>query len=124
MPPTLRVSSRSTEGRHANPLGGLYPYADIMAPLPAVRPPWPGEKIDLRALSSGPAEAASGVAKLLRERHSTRDFDDRRPITLAELARFLVSTARVLSELKTTPEGGGPALTLRTSGGNIQVLKK
>ena len=109
----LLFHTRSTEGRHANPLGGFYPYADVMAPLPAVRPPWPGEKIDLRALSSGPAEAASGVAKLLRERHSTRDFDDRRPITLAELARFLDSTARVVSELETPldPEGGGPALT-------------
>jgi SagB-type dehydrogenase family enzyme len=109
----LLFHTRSTEGRHANPLGGLYPYADVMAPLPAVRPPWPGKKFDLCELSAGPEEAASGVTKLLRERHSMRDFDDRRPITLAELSRFLDSTARVLSELKTTldPEGGGPVLT-------------
>jgi SagB-type dehydrogenase family enzyme len=33
--------------------------------------------------------------KLLRDRRSTRDFDDARPITLAELARFLDRTARV-----------------------------
>ncbi len=109
----LVFHTRSTEGRHANPLGGLYPYADVMAPLPAVRPPWRGDKIDLGALSSAPGEAATGVAKLLRERRSTRDFDDRRPITLAELAQFLDATARVLSELKTPldPEGGGPVLT-------------
>ena len=109
----LLFHTRSTEGRHANPVGGLYPYMDVIAPLPAVRPPWPGEKIDLRAFSARPAEAASGVAKLLRERHSTRDFDDRRPITLAELSRFLDGAARVLSELKTPldPEGGGPELT-------------
>ena len=31
------------------------------------------------------------------ERHSIRSFDDERPITLAELARFLDSTARVVS---------------------------
>jgi SagB-type dehydrogenase family enzyme len=109
----LVFHTRSTEGRHANPLGGLYPYVDVMAPLPAVRPCWPGKKIDLRGFSAAPSQAASGVAKLLRERHSTRDFDDRRPITLAELSRFLDATARVQSELKTTldPEGGGPVLT-------------
>ena len=45
--------------------------------------------------------------KLLRERHSTRDFDSQRPITLAELARFLDGTARVQSELKATLDHGG-----------------
>jgi SagB-type dehydrogenase family enzyme len=109
----LVFHTRSTEGRHANPLGGLYPYVDVIAPLPAVRPCWPGKKIDLRGFSAAPSQPASGVAKLLRERHSMRDFDDRRPITLAELSRFLDATARVQSELKTTldPEGGGPVLT-------------
>jgi SagB-type dehydrogenase family enzyme len=49
----------------------------------------------------------------LRERHSTREFDEQRPITLAELSRFLDRTARVVSEFKTPldPEGGGPMLT-------------
>jgi SagB-type dehydrogenase family enzyme len=49
----------------------------------------------------------------LRERHSTREFDDQRPITLAELSRLLDVAARVQSEMKTTldPEGGGPLLT-------------
>jgi SagB-type dehydrogenase family enzyme len=109
----LLFHTRSTEGRHANPVGGLYPYVDVMAPLPAVRPPWPGKKIDLHTLSAGAAEVATGVARLLRERHSTRDFDEQRPITLAELARFLDGAARVLSELQTPPdpEGGGPVLT-------------
>ncbi len=111
----LVFHARSTEGRHANPLGGAYPYADTIAPLPAVRPSWPGKKIDLREVSSAPVEALSPAAKLLRERHSTRDFDNQRPITLAELARFLDSTARVQSELKTSLDhgggGGGPELT-------------
>jgi SagB-type dehydrogenase family enzyme len=108
----LLFHARSTEGRHANPLGGAYPYADVIAPLPAVRPSWPGKKIDLRAVAIVPAEVPSPAAKLLHERHSTRDFDDRRPITLAELARFLDSTARVQSELKTTLDhGGGPELS-------------
>jgi SagB-type dehydrogenase family enzyme len=103
----LVFHARSTEGRHANPLGGAYPYADTIAPLPAVRPPWPGTKIDLRELSSAAVDAPSPTAKLLRERHSIRDFNNQRPITLAELARFLDSTARVQSELKTTLDHGG-----------------
>jgi len=93
----LLFHSRSTGGRHANPLGGVYPYAGVIPPVPAVRPHWPGKKIDLRKLSSAPPELVSPVAKLLRERHSTRSFDDRRPITLTELALFFDSTVRVLS---------------------------
>jgi SagB-type dehydrogenase family enzyme len=93
----LLFHTRSTEGRHANPVGGLYPYVGVITPPPAVRPGWPGNKIDLRKLSAADMEAASPAARLLRERHSTRDFDDRRPVTLAELARFLDCTARVQS---------------------------
>ena len=40
----LLFHARSTEGRHANPLGGIYPYAGVMPPLPAVRPRWPGQE--------------------------------------------------------------------------------
>jgi len=109
----LVFHARSTEGRHANPLGGAYPYADAIAPRPAVRPSWPGKKIDLREVSATPLDALSPTAKLLQERHSTRDFDSRRPITLAELARFLDNTARVQTELKTMLDhgGGGPELS-------------
>jgi nitroreductase len=94
----LLFHARSTEGRHANPMGGVYPYADVMPAPPAVRPRWPGKKIDLRKVAAAPAPLVLPVAKLLRERHSTRSFDDRRPITLAELARFLDGAARVQSK--------------------------
>ena len=40
----LLFHTRSTEGRHANPLGGVYPYAGVMSPLPAVRPAGPERK--------------------------------------------------------------------------------
>jgi SagB-type dehydrogenase family enzyme len=126
----LVFHGRSTEGRHANPLGGAYPYADTIAPLPAVRPPWPGTRIDLRDLSSAAVDAPSPTAKLLRERHSTRDFDSQRPITLAELARFLDSTARVQSEFKAPLDYGGsggsePTCTVRPypSGGASYELE-
>ncbi len=102
----LLFHARSTEGRHANPLGGVYPYVGVISPLPAVRPNWPGNKIDLREFSDAHPEAISLAAKLLRERHSTREFDDQRPITLGELARFLDGAARVQSELQTTLDAG------------------
>jgi SagB-type dehydrogenase family enzyme len=102
----LLFHARSTEGRHANPLGGVYPYAGLMAPLPAVRPSWPGEKIDLRNVSAAHSEDISPFANLLRERHSTRVFDDQRPITLAELSRFLEGTTRVQSQGKSSLDLG------------------
>ena len=93
----LLFHTRSTEGRHANPLGGTYPHAGVISALPAERANWPGKIIDLSKVPAAHREAISRVAKLLRERHSTRSFDDERPITLAELAQFLDGSARVLS---------------------------
>ena len=43
----LLFHARSTEGRHANLVGGLYPYVGVIAPRPAVRSSWPGKKIEL-----------------------------------------------------------------------------
>lgn len=106
----LVFHTRSTEGRHVNPVGGAYPYARVVPPLPAVRPPWPGKNISLGKFAT--PEPASPFAKLLRERHSTRDFDDQHPVTLAELAQFLDTTARVLSEWKSAADfAGGPEVT-------------
>jgi SagB-type dehydrogenase family enzyme len=112
----LLFHARSTEGRHANPAGGLYPYVGVIEPRPAMRPNWPGKKIDLRSLSVSDSEETSPAAKLFNERQSTRDFDDRHPVTLAELSRFLATTARVYSTVETPldPDGdpaSGPTLT-------------
>jgi SagB-type dehydrogenase family enzyme len=103
----LLFHTHSTEGRQASPLGGLYPYAGMIAPPPAVRPRWPGKAIDLRKLAGLPSDTISPLANLLRERHSTRDFDDRQPITLAELSRFLDQTARVQLKWKSKADLGG-----------------
>jgi SagB-type dehydrogenase family enzyme len=109
----LVFHTRSTEGRQANPFGGAFAYADVVTPLPAVRPPWPGKKIDLRKLAN--SDPISPFAKLLRERHSTRDFDEHHPVTVAELAQFLDTTARVLSEWKSGAIfEGGPEITYST----------
>jgi SagB-type dehydrogenase family enzyme len=125
----LLFHTHSTAGRQANPLGGLYPYAGVMPAPPAVRPGWPGKKIDLRKLAAAPAEITSPVAKLLRERHSTRDFDDQQPITLPELARFLDGAARVQSKWKNRIDlgDGGPMVSYTTrpypSGGSAYELE-
>ena len=118
----LLFHARSTQGRHANPLGAAYPYAGVIPPLPAVRPRWPGKRVDLRKFSAAhsqspvpnpsPNVAEGRLAKLLRERRSTRNFDDQRPITLAELSLFLDGTARVLATSKSEvgPGDGGPSV--------------
>ncbi len=100
----LLFHTHSTEGRHTNPLGGVYPCVGIIAAPPAVRPSWPGKAIDLSKVSAAHPQAISPVAKLLRERHSTRSFDDQRPITLTELSRFLDGTVRVLSRSNAKPD--------------------
>ena len=107
----LVFHTRSTEGRQANPLGGLYPYAGLIAPLPAERPSWPGNRIALGELKP-PAQSPIAMAQLLRKRHSVRDFDEANPVQLAELAQFLDATARVLSRWENPLdfEAGGPVL--------------
>jgi SagB-type dehydrogenase family enzyme len=107
----LLFHARSTEGRHASPSGGLYAYVDVMPSLPPIRPSWPGRKIDLVPLAA--AQPTSPAVKLFRERHSTRDFDAGRPITLAELAQFLDGTARIQGEFKSSLDhgDGSPELT-------------
>jgi SagB-type dehydrogenase family enzyme len=94
----LLFHARSSEGRHANPIGGVYPHVGVISPLPAVRPRWPGRQIDLRKFLPAHPEKVAPAAKLLRERHSTRRFDDLRPITLAELSQLLDGAVRVLSK--------------------------
>jgi len=89
----LLFHTRTTDGRQANPIGGLYSYASSMPPLPAVRAPWPGKTIDLNSQPS--SATTTPFVRLLHERHSTRDFDDEHPITLAELAAFLQTAGRI-----------------------------
>jgi SagB-type dehydrogenase family enzyme len=88
----LLFHTHSTEGRQANPIGGLYSYSDLMAPLPAVRPPWPGKALNLDSALTPPPSPFAG---LLDARHSIRDFDDGHPIAVGDLATLLQTTARV-----------------------------
>jgi SagB-type dehydrogenase family enzyme len=110
----LLFHARSTKGRHANRTGGVFPYASTISPLPAVRPRWPGKKIDLNRFSITDVAADLPVARILRKRHSVRSFDDHRPITLADISRFLEGTARVQSQRSGTltvgDDGSGPRI--------------
>ena len=98
----LVFHARSTEGRHANPAGGVYPHSGIIPELPMLRPSWPGKKIDLCAVLPSNREATPSIARLFRETRSIRSFDDRQPITLAELSQFLDGAVRAL------PRPGSP----------------
>src|SRR5215469_12930649 len=91
----LLFHTHSTEGRQANPLGGRYTYTGAIAPPAAVRAPWPGTPIDLQA---HPPSPATPFTTLLDERRSVREFDEAKPITLAELAALLDTAARVRSK--------------------------
>ncbi len=121
----LLFHTRSTQGRHANPLGGTYPFADVLPPLPAVRPRWPGKKIDLSKATTASETTLSPLAKLLRRRVSTRAFDTANPITLAELSQFLDGAARILSVLKAAPDldDGGHAVRPYPSAGAAYELE-
>jgi SagB-type dehydrogenase family enzyme len=110
----LLFHTHSTEGRQANPLGGVYPYAGIMPPPAAVRERWPGKAIDLGKPGSAPMDAPSPFSALMQARHSIRDFDDGRPITLPELSHFLDRTARIQAKWQHQLEGGGPVIDYTT----------
>jgi len=109
----LLFHARSTEGRHANPLGGLYAHAGAIAPLPAVRPPWPGQRIDLVKSEAIASHPISSFTSLLHTRRSIRSFDDVNPITLVELSHLLDAAARIRSTWTSDLDFGdaGPVMT-------------
>ncbi len=122
----------------AAPKGGRPIRSAGFTPMPTlcprrrrVRPSWPGQKIGLGEFATSAPEAESAFAKLLRARHSMRDFDSQRPIALAELARFLDRTARVLSKWQSPLDFGdgeeGPLIDYTTrpypSGGSSYELE-
>jgi SagB-type dehydrogenase family enzyme len=88
----LLFHARSTAGRHANPSGSTIAHADVIKPLPAMRPPWPGGAVELGSLA---APDASPLVATLHRRYSTRSFDERHPITLEELSRLFDAVARI-----------------------------
>jgi len=95
----LPVHTHSTEGRQANPLGGpLSPCRRDTAAAGGARP-MAGQANRSGRVLAAPSQADSAVAKLLHERHSTRDFDDRTNHA-RRTCTVLDSTARIQSKWK------------------------
>ena len=84
---------RSRYGWHRDPFGGQFPYIGEIDPLPADRPPWPGERI---ALARAPEDDdREGFVSVLTRRRSERVSDPEHPITLTQFGWFLDRAARI-----------------------------
>lgn len=115
--PDLLFHSRSRNGRHDNPLGGLYPFKDKIDPLPAVKPLMGDtiiklEKPNLEELTN----TDISLTKALETRRSLRKYD-RTPMTVRQLGELLYRCARVekiakteMGEVSRRPYPGGGAI--------------
>ncbi|MDH3602601.1 MAG: SagB family peptide dehydrogenase [Candidatus Tectomicrobia bacterium] len=113
----LLFHSRSRVGRHANPVGSTYRFADEIEPLPAVKPsmsanPIPLNVSDLAAL----AETDMPLSRVLEARSSIREHGES-PISIEQLGSFLYRVARVrqlidtpYGQLSSRPYPGGGAI--------------
>lgn len=92
----LVFHSHHRRGFHRDPFGGMFPYIGEIEPLPAERPPWPGERIPL-----APAPNEKGdepFAAVLERRRSERQYDESRPISLRDLGALFDRAARIRSK--------------------------
>ncbi len=90
----LLFHSRSRAGRHDQPLGDTFPFWPKIPPLPACKPPFRGEiielyKPDMEQLS----EEDYPFTLILEERRSILDYGPQ-SITLQQIGEFLYRTAR------------------------------
>ena len=84
--------ARSRYGWHRDPFGAQFPYIGEIDPLPAARPPWPGERI---ALARAPEDDREGFVSVLDRRRSERVYDQEHPITLTQFGWLLDRAARI-----------------------------
>ena len=95
----LLFHTHQRKGWHHDPLGAQFPFVGSISPLPAKRPPWPGEFIKLCRAPAG-ADRES-FAAVLERRRSQRNYDTVRPVSLADLGALLDRAARVRSSRTT-----------------------
>ena len=91
----LMFHGHSRRGWHNDPFGATFPYIGRIDPPPAIRPPWPGERIGLPRAPNDPG--SEPFADVLERRRSERVYDESRPITLRDLGALLDRAARVQS---------------------------
>ena len=91
----LLLHAHHRAGWHRDLNGAVFPFIGEIEPLPAVRPPWPGERIPLdRAPDDSGREP---FIEVLERRRSERYYDETRPISLRDLGALLDRAARVRS---------------------------
>ena len=83
------------KGWHYDPVGGVFPFIGEIDPLPAKRPPWPGEPVELPRIPAGPGRES--FASVLERRRSERYYDEAHPVTRQELGYLLDLAARIRS---------------------------
>ncbi len=91
----LLFHTHERRGWNLGPAGAAYPFVDRIEPLPAVRRPWPGDRITLPRAPD--ADAGEPFAAVLERRRSERSYDATHPISLADLGSLLDRAARIRS---------------------------
>jgi SagB-type dehydrogenase family enzyme len=112
----LLFHARSREGRHRNPYGGTYSFAGVREPLPAVKAPPEGERVELHRPDLATLRREDPpFAEVVEERRSWRRPGPR-PLSAAELGELLFRAARVRGrrgtereEVSNRPYPGGGA---------------
>lgn len=112
----LLFHARSREGRHRNPYGGTYPFAAAREPLPAVKPPPEGDRVELhRPDLAALRRDDPPFTEVLEERRSWRRPGPR-PLSAEQLGELLFRAARVRGrrgtereEVSNRPYPGGGA---------------
>lgn len=104
----LLFHSRSRGGHHDYPIGGTFPFLGTLPPLPAVKPPMPGELVALFVPDLEASAAADPpFTRVLEGRRSVRDYGAA-PISARQLGELLFRAARVRSVYGPWPERGMP----------------
>ncbi|NET08249.1 MAG: SagB/ThcOx family dehydrogenase [Merismopedia sp. SIO2A8] len=113
----LLFHSRSRNGRHDYPLGGLFPFKDKIEPLPAVKPLMGDTIIKLAQPNLNQLKQTDiPLTEALEKRRSIREYDET-PISTQQLGELLYRCARVkkifdteFGEVSRRPYPGGGAI--------------
>jgi SagB-type dehydrogenase family enzyme len=96
-PHDLLFHSRSRLGRHDGPVGAGFSGAELVPPLPAVKPPPAGPRFPLyRPDLNAPAVREMSLSSAVEQRRSVREFADEGP-SAEQLGELLYRSARVRS---------------------------
>lgn len=96
-------------GWHHDPAGGAFPFIGVIDPLPARRPPWPGDPVALPRVPDSPR--GEPFASVLERRRSERHYDAGRPVTRQDLGYLLDRAARIRSSRTIAVGGAGERST-------------